>query len=243
MADGDQTLIPPAPDNPYPLGRHLAHDPRNRDHRAYTATPQRPPKWSLWWTADVYDQGRESSCTTEAAIGLCRTSPVRFDFTPASWATLDTEAERVAFYRWCQKYDPASWGQHDGSASDSPYKGLRELGHITGWKWLFGIDQVRQWVMWDGPCTVGTVWLQSMFEPRWFTPTGLTEGCVVVVDRTSPVAGGHEFRIVGYSPNRRAFRIVNSWGQGWGDRGRAWILDTDLAWLLDQDGDAVTVTP
>jgi len=34
--------------------------------------------------------------------------------------------------------------------------------------------------------------------------------------------GGHAMTIVGYDDAKKAFRIVNSWGQGWGDRGFAW---------------------
>lgn len=238
--DGDSTLIPVAPDNPHPLGRHLNHDPRNRDHRAFAVTPQRPDKWSLWYTTDVYDQASDN-CTTEAAIGLCRTSPARFRFTANSWKQFDTEPERVAAYQSWQRYDPASWGPHAGSASDSPYKGLRDAGHISGWKWLFGYDEVKQWVMYDGACTVGTVWLQSMFTTTWVTPPGLRPGCYFVVLQGSPVVGGHEWRVLGYSPGRQAFRMVNSWGTGWGDGGRAWILAADLAWLLEQQGDAVTI--
>ncbi|MEZ4962617.1 MAG: C1 family peptidase [Saprospiraceae bacterium] len=35
--------------------------------------------------------------------------------------------------------------------------------------------------------------------------------------------GGHAMVIAGYDDNRQAFRIVNSWGTGWGDNGYAWI--------------------
>jgi len=35
--------------------------------------------------------------------------------------------------------------------------------------------------------------------------------------------GWHAMTIVGYDDGRRAFRLINSWGQGWGDRGYAWL--------------------
>ena len=35
--------------------------------------------------------------------------------------------------------------------------------------------------------------------------------------------GGHAMTIVGYDERRQAFRLINSWGKGWGDRGYAWI--------------------
>jgi hypothetical protein len=35
--------------------------------------------------------------------------------------------------------------------------------------------------------------------------------------------GGHAMLIVGYDDSRNAFRVVNSWGTGWGDNGFSWI--------------------
>lgn len=37
------------------------------------------------------------------------------------------------------------------------------------------------------------------------------------------VQGGHAMTIVGYDDRRQAFRLINSWGKGWGDHGYAWI--------------------
>lgn len=36
-------------------------------------------------------------------------------------------------------------------------------------------------------------------------------------------AGGHAMLVVGYDDARSAFRVMNSWGQEWGDRGFFWI--------------------
>ena len=33
----------------------------------------------------------------------------------------------------------------------------------------------------------------------------------------------HAMTLVGYDEKRQAFRLINSWGRGWGDRGYAWI--------------------
>ena len=35
--------------------------------------------------------------------------------------------------------------------------------------------------------------------------------------------GGHAMTIVGYDERKQAFRLINSWGKGWGDHGYAWI--------------------
>lgn len=33
----------------------------------------------------------------------------------------------------------------------------------------------------------------------------------------------HAMTLVGYSESKQAFRVINSWGQGWGDHGYAWM--------------------
>lgn len=35
--------------------------------------------------------------------------------------------------------------------------------------------------------------------------------------------GWHAMAVTGYDDRRQAFRLINSWGNGWGDRGYAWV--------------------
>lgn len=35
--------------------------------------------------------------------------------------------------------------------------------------------------------------------------------------------GWHAMTVTGYDDRRQAFRLINSWGNGWGDRGYAWV--------------------
>lgn len=230
MINSTSEMIPILPNVPYPLGRHVHHDPLNAFHRALVSPPERalsPNK--AWFSQVVWDQV-ESNCTIEAVTGMLHTAPYYHKFTDKM--KFDEEAERVAAYRRFQKYDPPEWGTpHEGSATDSPYKGLREEGVITGWKWLFGEAELREYVTWFGPATVGTVWLNDMFDPL---PTGF-------LPVSGAVAGGHEYRIVQYNRYLQAYRIINSWGKAWGQNGRAWIHASDMKSLLDQDGDAATI--
>lgn len=55
------------------------------------------------------------------------------------------------------------------------------------------------------------------------------------------VAGGHAYEICWASHARQAYRIINSWSTGWGQLGRAWISRADMASLLADDGEAVTI--
>lgn len=223
-------LIPVNPNNPYPLGRAgVHHDPRNFDFRALVKPPPKAPTpYKAWATSTVFDQGSASSCTTQACIGMLRTSPNTRQFT--DWSKYNDDAERDALYQASKDYDPWPGSNYDGTSTDAPFKLLRERGTISAWKWLFGEAEVREWVTWYGPCVVGTEWLNNMFEPLngWLNVSG-------------SVAGGHAWRIVQYSATRSAYRMVNSWGKSWGQSGRAWIHQGDLDSLLSNQGDAITI--
>ena len=42
-------------------------------------------------------------------------------------------------------------------------------------------------------------------------------------DDTTPSPDAHAMTVIGYDDNLRAFRLINSWGTAWGDRGYAWV--------------------
>jgi C1A family cysteine protease len=48
------------------------------------------------------------------------------------------------------------------------------------------------------------------------------------------VLGGHAVALVGYSEERQAFLLRNSWGEKWGDGGYAWL---PYEWLTSKDTD------
>jgi C1A family cysteine protease len=48
-------------------------------------------------------------------------------------------------------------------------------------------------------------------------------GDQVYDDLSSPRTGGHVVVLVGYSETKRAFKLLNSWGENWGDKGLGWI--------------------
>lgn len=224
-------MIPIAPNLPHPLGRHVHHDPRNLNFRALVKPPLKAAKPNqAWVTATVFDQGESPRCTCEAAVGLLTTNPYRPGFTERP--LYDSPNERQALYLTAQDNDPWPGHDYDGTSTDAPFKVLKARGSISVWSWLFGEAELRKWVTWYGPAVVGTNWLMGMFNPDPKTGFLTCEG---------DLAGGHAYRLVQYSATRDAYRIVNSWGKAWGQAGRAWIRSTDLAHLLADQGDAVTV--
>ena len=48
-------------------------------------------------------------------------------------------------------------------------------------------------------------------------------GPSIYSDESTNTIGGHAMLIVGYDDHRRAFKLLNSWGEGWGDRGFGWV--------------------
>jgi hypothetical protein len=226
------TLIETNPEAPFPLGRAAAEDDiRNWQHRALVSPPPMIKKgYRIWFSPDIYDQKTSPQCTTEASVGLLRTSPFRAQFR-LDWPKFDTYAERRAFYLLCQKYDPPEWGAHDGSLVSSPLKEMKRLGMISGYRWLFGEEELREWVTWFGPAKVGIGWTHGMFFPDsngYIHPTGSDQG-------------GHDIRVYYFSQQRQAYRLANSWGREWGENGRAWITAEAMDDRLRNWGEAVTI--
>ena len=239
MADGDQIILPEDPANPYPLGRHVFHHPANRQFRALVGAPPaytaRTRPWATTW---IGDQQATSSCTAYAAVGVCKTQPNTTGFNRLWGVDYDTHEERVGLYHQAQQVDPWPGSEttdprYEGSSTDAPFRVLRDRGQITGWKWLFGEEELRLWLTHHGSASVGTVWKRNMFTPR---PDG-------TLDCTGDVVGGHAYRIVYYDRAKNRYQKVGSWGHRWGNRGRAWINRDDMAALLADNGEAVTIDP
>jgi hypothetical protein len=224
--------------HPHPLGRHVEHDARSLNY-AHGVLPKTAIK-SVDWTRRVphFDQGSLGSCTGNAAAGLVGTD---FDGrTGLTSVTIDghvlpvDEDLAVHVYELATQLDTidGTYPPDDtGSSGLGAAKALKKLGLATAYRHAFSLDALKS-ALQSGPVMVGTVWLESMFETD---PDGY-----VIVDRKSPVAGGHEYVISAYDADRLAVRLDNSWGNGWGIRGSAWITQANIQWLLAQQGD-VTV--
>lgn len=226
-------LIPTDPDTPYPLGRAAREDDiRNWQHRALVNPPPMIKKGHrIWFSPDVYNQGSSPQCTTDASVGMLRTSPFRRSFRE-HWPKFDSYSERRSFYLYCQRHDPSEWGVHDGSLVSSPLKEMKLRGMISGYRWLFGEEELREWVTWYGPAKVGIGWTSAMFYPDskgYIHPTGAD-------------AGGHDIRVYNFSAKRQAYRLANSWGFTWGQNGRAWITAEEMDERLNNWGEAVTIS-
>lgn len=234
---------------PHPLGRLVEHDPRSLNY-AHGVLPKTAIK-SVDWTrrAPIFDQGSLGSCTGNAAAGLLGTDNAArtgltsvtvqanaVDPTSVGTSVLPVDEDlAVDIYKLATSLDNirGTYPPDDtGSSGIGAAKALKKLGLATGYTHAFSLDALKS-ALQTGPVMVGTVWLESMFNVS--SATGFVD-----VIRQSPVAGGHEYVISAYNADLKAFRLDNSWGDSWGLNGSAWLLDTDVQWLLSQQGD-VTV--
>jgi hypothetical protein len=57
----------------------------------------------------------------------------------------------------------------------------------------------------------------------WVTPSFYQMKKGTYSDVSDGTSGGHALVVVGYDDERHAFKVVNSWGEKWGERGFGWI--------------------
>lgn len=213
------------------LGRHQVHDPRSRAFALPTGA--RPTKRVVHTRHDpVWDQGAIGSCTANAALALLVTGP--------NWNghASFTEADAVALYGEETRLDdreiPGHYPPDDtGSAGVYSMAALRARGLIASYWHGFSTTAVLSELALR-PVSVGIPWYESMFDPD--PRTGL-----ITVDRRSGIAGGHQIPLDEINPSRKQVGLTNSWGEGWGLGGRAYLAYADLTALLGDGGDAVSV--
>lgn len=120
---------------------------------------------------------------------------------------------------------------HDGSTVRAGIQVLAVLGYVQTYVWAYRAATVRDWLLADkGSVILGTNWLAGMMNP---------DG-VANISAIGAVVGGHAYLCDGFSTIRNSFRIFNSWGISWGNRGHAWLSFDDLDQLLQDDGECCT---
>jgi len=209
------------------LGRQVHHDPRSRRFAFQAAEA---PRRDI--TLRVYNPRPNPNqilgcCTGVDAAVKCNTAGNR-----VKGVILDMD-DAVKIYSRATQLDP--WpGEYpptdSGSSGLAAAQASKEQGMISGYEWLFrGVDDILAALAAGRPVGCGTYWRQNMFKVD--KQTGL-------VDVSGPIAGGHQWTVIGYRKRYDAFLGWCWWGR-WGinGSGRFLIRRQDLAELLADDGD------
>lgn len=209
------------------LGRLPAPDARDRRFPLSLITPKVVAVQTRYWRCgSVLDQGDTSQCVAYAWSQFLQSEPTMTQLPSSSYP--------AELYHSAQLLDEFAGEDYDGTSVRGGVKALQEQGRIASYLWSRRADEVRRFVLSQGIVVMGTDWYSSMFEPErtnnFLIPRGSIEG-------------GHAWLITGYSQQRAAFRMCNSWGVAWGDHGHAWIRLTDLDKLLKPaDAEACSAT-
>jgi hypothetical protein len=212
------------------LGRLIERDDRSAQFKLPRTTAPSTVRRKMWYAAPVLDQLSTPHCVGFTGFSWLQAGPIvnkKLAFTPGD------------VYKWAQDRDEWSGTNYDGTSGLGLMKALLEKGYITEYRWAYDIETIFNWLLTSGPLCFGSYWHRDMFTPG-------DDGFIVV---GGPEDGGHEYLLCGADRDRKcpdgttgAVRMQNSWGKGWGQKGRAWISKKDLETLLKNEGDCCTGT-
>lgn len=170
------------------------------------------------------DQGSEGACVGFAWSHELAATPHRYEVDDSS---------AFALYRAARDYD-AQMGNHwdEGASLLAGAKAAKAGGWLAEYRWAFGLEEVLDTLVQQGPVVLGIGWYEQMYSTD---PSGL-----VVVDGDR--VGGHAIMANGYWPDHPEFGDVviwtNSWGRDYGLEGCGFIRTADLDRLLRDNGEA-----
>lgn len=199
------------------FGRLEAFDERDELHlMGMVLPPAAPlPAYKYWVPGPILNQGSTYQCVAYAWHQWLETSPVRTKNGP----------EPASIYHDAQLID--EWPGEDpvvkGTSIRAGAKVMLAQGRIERYVWAAGVEDLKAWVLLNGPVVIGSPWYQGMMRTD-------ADG---YVHPSGTVVGGHGYLCIGYGSYHKAFRFVNSWGKSWGQGGRFWMHEADVAALLE----------
>ena len=196
------------------------HDPRSRQYAIRDKIDKVTSTARQWKAGIVLDQGSEGACVGFGWSGELACEPERY---------VVSDESAFELYREAKEVDPWPGTDYEGTSVLAGAKVLKRRGQLLEYRWAFGIEDVRDAILTHGPVVLGIPWYSGMYD----APNGR-------VTVSGSVVGGHCILATGYRPGY--FMLRNSWGEGWGNGGDAEITEQDLAFLLDQNGEACIAT-
>jgi hypothetical protein len=217
---------------PRALGRLVSIDPRDVEFPMMRSVDQQQlsgKTYRYYMTDAAMNQGRKPWCVEYAWQQFLRSAPVK----NPKWKSPGD------LYREAQKVDEWVGESYDGTSVRAGAKVLQREGLLSSYTWAFSSLTAAQYVLSAGPVVFGTNWYEGMNTPD-------AQG---FIQATGPLRGGHAYMIKGVNFKKvcpdgslGAFRIINSWGRDWADRGMAWLSFIDADRLIREWGEACTAT-
>lgn len=209
------------------LKRWMVHDDRAR---AYSlAAAKAPPKIGANHRRRLpfWDQGDVGDCTANAGYGVLACEPffhISFDF---------TEASCLALYKMETQLDdsviPGRYPPIDtGSTGWYSFKALKIIGLVKGYAHAFGLNAVLNSLV-KNAGSLGVPWYDSMMD--------VDRSGFLRISPNAQLVGGHQICASAVDPADQSITIDNSWGPGWGLKGRARMKWDVLDQLLHEGGD------
>jgi hypothetical protein len=183
---------------------------------------------SKTWDLNVWlDQGSEGACVGFGFAHELNADPSKVMCSAFCAFDIYYAAQRID--PWPGGSYPGATPFYEGTSVLAGAKIVRDWGHYSEFRWAFTENEVARAVSQLGPVVIGVNWYQGMLDTDangYIAPTG-------------SVQGGHCVVVIGIDVEEDCYIIHNSWGQGWGENGRAKIKRSDMALLLDDDGEAL----
>jgi C1A family cysteine protease len=182
----------------------------------------------------IFDQGQWGSCTANGLAGLLGflnpgqvfSRSFIYDMERSLEGTFgqDNGAEihdgiKVLYTFGCPF--EAAYPYTDDNLKTKPSDDVIQQGRsniITDYYNLETFDDVLNCLASGFPVVFG-IQVHESFESEDVASTGM----VPIPGPDDDVVGGHCMKVVGYDDNRRLLIVDNSWGTGWGDKGRCYI--------------------
>jgi C1A family cysteine protease len=210
----------------------------------------------------VRDQGATESCVGNALAQAAdvRLNRLGFSAPPVSALAIYTMARDLA------RIDASEPIVDQGSYARLAFKAARSNGFVSEERWPLSQDHVNDELPWDVLQAGSAFKVASWYRIASSGPSRAQEVCNAIaqgwpvifaaqVDQPfmdfvgkgrvpmydpAQAVGGHMLCLVGYATDgpSKAFRVVNSWGEGWGDHGFFWA---DEGWVTADTVDDVYV--
>lgn len=204
----------------YGLGRLEQFDERSRNYPITAVLPTLAPRSYTWSCGVQLAQGNIGACVGFSWVAELAARPTVIPGVD--------NAMGFHVYDEAQNLDEWPGDQYQGTSVIAGAKAIQARGHLSEYRWAFGISDLIMAVGYKGPAVLGIPWMSGMFDPD-------ING---VIHATGPVAGGHAILAKGVSISKQRFRLHNSWSANWGLNGDCYISFADLEMLLHMGGEA-----